>query len=96
MIHSLSGGVISEVGYHTFVKLTFDHPVYGDRPYWYLCPFPEAEEGDSALAPVGRQNTLLKGTIVKVERNVSAQCSPVPMNRIGTVERLLKNSQSGV
>ncbi len=83
MIHSLSGGVIADVGYHTFAKVVFREPAYADRPYWYLCPFSQAEAGDEALAPAGRQGTLLRGTIVKVERNVSAQCSPVPMNRIG-------------
>jgi hypothetical protein len=89
MIHSLSGGVIAENGTHTFVKVIFsDDPLYGDRPYWYLCPFSGAKEGDHVLAAVGRR-TGAEGVILKVEE-CSTQCAPFPMNRITEIEELIQ------
>lgn len=95
MIHSLSGGVISEIGYYTFAKVKFYDSLYGDRPYWYLCPFSEAEEGDEAIAPVGPRDSLCRCVILKVEKNVSSQCAPAPMNRIRELTELLSQRENG-
>ncbi|MGN0822528.1 MAG: hypothetical protein ACI4NG_02015, partial [Candidatus Gallimonas sp.] len=90
MIHSLSGGVIAENGCHTFAKVRFlNDPVYGDRPYWYLCPFPSAEAGSRVLAPVGRREEMREGVIERIERGVSEQCAPVPMNRVREIAALV-------
>lgn len=76
MIHSMSGGVLSEYGTYTFVKVKLD----GDeRPYWYVSDF-DVAEGDRVLAPfgVGGQKAA---TVLRVEQNVSGQVSPIPIKR---------------
>ena len=75
MIHSMSGGVLSEYGTYTFVKVKFDGD---DRPYWYVSDF-EVEEGDRVSAPFGTTNK--PATVLRVEHNVSGQVSPVPIRR---------------
>ncbi len=82
MIHSLSGGVIAENGTHTFVKVEIDQ-----MPYWYLSPF-KVKEGDTVLVPFGKWEMLREGKVVKIE-TCSAQCAPVPMNRIKSVEKVI-------
>ncbi len=77
MIHSLSGGVLSEGGLHRFAKVE----VLGS-PKWYLAPFP-VEAGERVLAPVGGKS--VEGTVLKVEL-CTAQTAPWPMNRIAELE----------
>ena len=75
MIHSLSGGVIKDYGSYTFVKVTFE----GDeRPYWYIADF-SVEEGDKVTAPFGKFDTPREATVIKVERNVNGQVTPIPI-----------------
>lgn len=82
MIHSLGGGVIAENGYYTFVKAE------AERIWWYVCPFEEVQAGDRVkLSLCGK---LFEGVVLKVERGVSNQCAPVPMNRAGRVEEILR------
>lgn len=83
MIHSMSGGVLSEYGTYTFVKVKFD----GDeRPYWYVCDF-EVQEGDRVSAPFGAGGLGKPACVLRVEHNVSAQVAPVPVKR---AKRLLQ------
>lgn len=78
MIHSMSGGILSEVGSYTFVKVVFD----GDpAPYWYVADF-DVNEGDRVIAPRGRADVPTAATVVKVERNVNGQVTPVPLKRV--------------
>ena len=78
MIHSMSGGVLDEWGTYTFAKVVFDG---GDgKPYWYVAEF-EVDEGDKVLAPFGGGNVGKPTTVIKVERGVSGQVSPVPVRR---------------
>lgn len=78
MIHSMSGGILSELGSYTFVKVAFDGM---PAPYWYVADF-DVQEGDRVKAPYGASNAARVGTAVKVERNVGGQVTPVPLNRV--------------
>lgn len=80
MIHSLSGGVIAENGYYTFAKVEVD-----GSPWWYLAE-EDVAVGDKVLVSSGRARR--EGIVIKVEKNVSNQCAPVPMNRIGRIEKI--------
>ncbi len=78
MIHSMSGGMLSEYGSYTFVKIVFD----GDeRPYWYVSDL-DVEIGDRVSAPFGASGAGKPATVLKVERNVSGQVAPVPIKRV--------------
>ena len=85
MIHSMSGGVLSEYGTYTFVKVKFE----GDeRPYWYVCDF-EVAEGDTVSAPFGAGGLGKPATVLRVEHNVSGQVSPIPIKRAKKLLRKL-------
>ena len=78
MIHSMSGGVLSEYGTYTFVKVAFDgEPV----PYWYITDF-DVQEGDRVTAPRGASEIGKPATVLSVEYNVSGQVAPVPVKRV--------------
>lgn len=78
MIHSLSGGVLSEYENYTFVKVVFDG---NSVPYWYVSDF-DVAEGDRVSAPFGAGGLGKPATVVKVEYNVSGQVAPVPIKRV--------------
>ena len=48
----------------------------------------DLKEGDKVL--LSRGSKTFEGTVLKVERAVSNQCAPVPMNRAGKVEKILE------
>lgn len=74
MIHSMSGGIISDAGSYTFVKVAFDD----GGMFWYVTEEP-AEEGDVVKVPRGMSNAATTGRVVRVERGVSGQVTPVPL-----------------
>ncbi len=75
MIHSMSGGILSEYGTYTFVKVALDGE---SAPYWYVSEF-DVNEGDRVIAPFGRSGAPKSGTVLRVERDVSGQVAPVPV-----------------
>ena len=77
MIHSMSGGIIKDVGSYTFVKVVFDDDDQ-KTPYWYISDF-SVEIGDSVTAPRGKANMPAQATVVKVENNANGQVTPIPL-----------------
>lgn len=86
MIHSLSGGVICDVGIYSFAKVELTEGFDEGRSFWYLNEFPELKEGDAVRVPRGRMTVL--GKVVRIEEN-SEQTAPVPMNRIQSIEEIV-------
>ncbi len=70
MIHSMSGGIIKDPGSYTFVKIAFDDDPE-KTPYWYVSDF--------SVAPRGRADMPARATVLRVEKNVSGQVTPVPL-----------------
>ena len=77
MIHSMSGGVIKDPGAYTFVKIAFDDDPE-NTPHWYISDFSD-EAGDRVSAPRGRADMPARATVLRVEKNVSGQVTPVPL-----------------
>lgn len=77
MIHSMSGGVIKDPGAYTFVKIAFDDDPE-NTPHWYISDF-SVEAGDRVSAPRGRADMPARATVLRVEKNVSGQVTPVPL-----------------
>ncbi len=77
MIHSMSGGIIKDVGTYTFAKVVFDDDEQ-KTPFWYISDF-SVNVGDSVCAPRGKANMPAQATVVKVENNVSGQVTPIPL-----------------
>ena len=55
-------------------------------PCWYVTE-EKAETGDTALVPYGKNGSLVRGEILKVEI-CSRQTAPYPMNRIRAAEKI--------
>ncbi len=72
MIHSMSGGILSDDTVYTFAKIEIE-----GAPRWYLAPFP-VSAGDRVLAPLGRE--IAEGTVLRTEV-CTRQTAPVPVNR---------------
>ncbi len=81
MIHSLSGGIISEYDNLIYVFVEVAH-----TKAWYISPFPQIKAGDGVLVPCG--GSSLKGQVLRVE-NVTAQTAPWPVKRTKEVEAIL-------
>ena len=81
MIHSLSGGVISDGGIYTFVKVELD-----GAPRWYICPFP-VKEGDCVVVSYNfieeRECVVLKA------ESCTAQTAPCSVKHTPEVLKVL-------
>lgn len=86
MIHSLSGGVLSDFEVYSFAKVEFAEGADKGKRYWYRNEFPLLKAGDEVVVPYGRERVRAK--VVLIEEN-SAQTAPVPLNRIKAIERVL-------
>ena len=84
MIHSLSGGVIKSADKHTFIKVQVENL---DQSVWLVCDDFSVNEGDIAVYE-DKNGWLKRGKVVKVDRGVSGQTPPVPMNRIGVALKI--------
>ena len=80
MIHSMSGGVLSDGGIYFFAKVRFE-----DTVGWYLAPH-GVKAGDRVLAPFRGESR--EGTVERTEV-CTAQTAPVPIARANTIERVL-------
>lgn len=85
MIHSLSGGVLSDGESRLFVKVIAE-----GTPCWYLSPDLTVTAGDEVLVPFGR------GTAQgRVERTMFAdgKTSPVPLSRAKEICQVVKRAK---
>lgn len=82
MIHSMSGGVLSQNDEYDFAKVRVD-----GVPRWYLS-IPGAAAGTRVLVPFA--GTLREGTVERVER-CSVQTAPVSLKRAQRIEAVLQN-----
>lgn len=79
MIHSLSGGVLDGDGYHTIVKVNADFQ--GEKRIgFYVCDEFRVVAGDKVIVET-RDGSSAEGEVLKVDKNVSEKCSPVPIKR---------------
>ena len=79
MIHSLSGGSIKDVGNHTFVKIEREDQT---DPLWLICDGFKVDVGSTVVFE-DKRGWLKRAKVIQVDRNVSGQTPPIPLNRIG-------------
>ena len=77
MIHSMSGGVISEDTLSDYVKVQFET----GEIFWYKTNIEDLNIGNFVLVPFGKTNKPIKAKVIRIDKNVSSKCSPVPYNR---------------
>lgn len=76
-----------------FVAVEFvNDPNVAGLTYWYLCPFNGAQEGDRAVAPLGRHNNCQTGVIRSVSYRHEYE-APFPIHLIKSVKQLIKPHQ---
>ena len=87
MIHSLSGGVITQYDKLTYAFVLISDGIEQGVKRWYVSPFPAVKAGDKAVVPAGRSGEA-HAEILRVEV-VTAQTAPFPVNRTREIIRLL-------
>ena len=87
MIHSLSGGVITQYDKLTYVFALITEGGEAGAKRWYVSPFPAVKAGDRVCVPVGRAGEAV-AEVLRVEV-VTAQTAPYPLNRTREIIRLL-------
>lgn len=83
MIHSLSGGVMSDVASSDFAKVE----ISGEGFFWYKSDISGLKAGDKVVVPFGRFGQETEAEVVRVDKNVSSQVSPVPFKRAKSILR---------
>ena len=74
MIHSLSGGVMSDVEHCDFAKVE----IPGEGIFWYISKIEGLKVGEEVVVPFGRLSKNVVGKVLRIDRNVSSQVSPIP------------------
>ena len=87
MIHSLSGGVITQYDKLVYVFTLIKNGVDEGVKRWYISPFPAVKVGDMVSVPVGKSSSA-EAEVLRVEV-VTAQTAPFPVNRTREIERIL-------
>lgn len=80
MIHSLAGGSIKKLKVNDFAKVELLEGASKGGIFWYITTIPGLREGDNVLVPFGKLNALTKAKVLRIDKNVSSQASPVNMN----------------
>ena len=82
----MAGGNLSKITYNDFAKVKITSGPFAGDIYWYLS-VAGAKEGDKVKVPFGTNNTLYDGEILRIDKNVSSQMSPVSPKR---AKRIIK------
>lgn len=85
MIHSMSGGVISEYDVLTYVFVEITDGAEAGVKRWYICPFIKINAGDRVEVPSLFENAF--GKVLRVEK-VTAQTAPFPVKRTKEIVRI--------
>lgn len=87
MIHSLSGGIISEYDTLIYVFTEIRDGAEKGVKRWYICPFLKIEKGNLVEVPaLGGSATA---EVLRVER-VTKQTAPYPVNRTKEIEKIIR------
>ncbi len=90
MIHSLAGGELGNIKYLDFAKVEITDSIAMGDVYWYISNITNLKVGDEVLVPFGINNKLLRGKVVRLDKHVSSQVSPIPVKRAKYISRVVK------
>jgi len=79
MIHSMAGGRLGEFKTADFAKVKIIEGENMGAVAFYICSHLNLNEGDSVL--VSYSNKMVKAQVLRVDKNVSSDRSPVSMVR---------------
>ena len=72
MIHSLSGGILSENSLVDFAKVETT-----EGTFWFNSTGFKLNIGDNVLVPLN--GNTLQGKVIRVDKNLSPQVTPIPL-----------------
>lgn len=79
MIHSLAGGSIKPLKFNDFAKVELTEGASSGQVFWYITTI-ALSEGDEVLVPFGKHDALTRARVLRVDKNISSQCSPVRLS----------------
>lgn len=86
MIHSLAGGILNNKAYNDFVKVKI---LDSDKILWYITEY-DLKVGNKVFVPLGKNNKLVLGEVLRVDKNISSDCSPISPKMAKYVDRIYK------
>lgn len=89
MIHSMAGGDIKNLSYADFAKVEIIEGTNAGSRFFYIACGGEKVD-DIVLVPVGKNNILTKAKVLRVDKNVNSQVSPVSIKRAKKVVKIVK------
>lgn len=90
MIHSLAGGKIRDLAMADFAKVEILDGTLTGAIRWYIFDILDLKISDLVLVPVGLKNETCTAKVLKIERNLSAQVSPIPIKSAKSIIRKIK------
>ena len=85
MIHSLAGGSLGKEIYLDFALVEILEGLNKGNKFWYISKIQNLSKGDIVLVSV--LDKQIKGSVIRVDKNVSYYQSPIPVKRAKTIIR---------
>ncbi len=79
MIHSLAGGDIRKIKVNDFAKVELLEGSSKGGIFWYINKISDLKAGDIVVVPFGKHDALTRAKVIRIDRAVSSQASPVPV-----------------
>ena len=79
MIHSMAGGELRGEEFYDFAKVEILEGEQAGRVFWYITTLIDLAGGDKVLVPVGVIKMGTLGKVIRIDKNVSSFCAPVPV-----------------
>lgn len=89
MIHSMAGGKLGNVEYSDYAKVEILQGNLSGKLFWYKSTFIDLELNDEVIVPFGNDGLKVLGKVVRIDRAVSSQNSPVPASKAKSIIRIL-------
>jgi hypothetical protein len=89
MIHSLAGGELRTTETHDFAKVEILEGICAGDIFWYISNIKNLKVGDMVLVPLGKNNLPAKAKVLRIDKNVSSQTSPIPPKHAKEILQIL-------
>lgn len=89
MIHSMAGGRLGTIEYSDYAKVEILQGNLRGKMMWYKSNLPDLKLNDEVIVPFGNDNLKVLGKVVRIDKMVSSQNSPVPASKTKSIIRIL-------
>lgn len=91
MIHSLAGGELRGEDFYDFAKVEILEGFEKGKIFWYISDILDLQVENLVLVPVGTIKMGTLGRVVRIDKNVSSFCSPIPVKNAKHILRKVKS-----